>query len=72
MEMLILIVGLGFFFGVTFVGTWLLRGNGLSELWPGSRPAGPPPRDDRSSGIPSESIVRNRPGLATPQPDTGR
>jgi hypothetical protein len=51
MEMLILIVGFGFVLGVTFVGTWLLRGNGLSELWPWSRPARPPSGNDRTSGI---------------------
>src|SRR5262245_49625323 len=38
MEMLILAFLLGFVFFMTFIGTWLLRGNGLRELWPWSRP----------------------------------
>ncbi len=55
MERLILIVGFAFVFGMTFVGTWLLRGNGLRELWPWSRPAEPPSGDDRTSPIPNAS-----------------
>jgi hypothetical protein len=55
MERLILIVCSVFILGMTFVGTWLLRGNGLSELWPWSRPAGPPSGNARTSGIPNVS-----------------
>jgi hypothetical protein len=55
METLILVLSLGFVFFMTFLGTWLLRGNGLRELWPWSRPAVPPSVDDRTSPTPDAS-----------------
>jgi hypothetical protein len=56
MEMLIPGFALGFvFFLMTFIGTWILRGNGLRELWPWSRPAEPPSGDDGTSLIPNAS-----------------
>ena len=55
MDRLILIFGPVLILGMTFVGTWLLRGNGMSELWPWSRQAGPPSGDGTTSGIPNVS-----------------
>lgn len=51
MEMLILIFGAGLIIAMTFLGTWLMRGHGLSELWAWSRPARDLSGDGRASEI---------------------